>query len=253
RAVAAAAVGCSLLTAGCVALGPWPLVVVALPVLAWAGRVGARERVPELLDAALVPGALFVLLLVPGVRVWPLAPLLALGLTAGLLARRGDLGRWRSWLRLGRVDRTTLAIVLGVQVVSVVALLVWTRLFDGVLPDVYADAARDAGAVPAAVGGLLFLVVNGLVEDSLFFGVLLGAAQRALAPAAALTLSAAVFGLAHLHGIPNGPVGVLMAGSWAVMLAALRLRTGGMLATYAAHIVADSTIVVMLLPAALGR
>ena len=102
--------------------------------------------------------------------------------------------------------------VVALQVVSVAALLTWTRLFDGELAAVYADAARDTGPLLAGVGGVLFLVVNGLVEDSLFFGVLLSAASRTLPTWAALALSASVFGLAHLHGIPNGAVGVVMAG-----------------------------------------
>ena len=244
-----ATVACGALVALMAAAGPWPMLLVALPVLVAVAVVGRRHAVPELGDAAAVVGLLYCFAVLPLVSVWPIAPGLALVATAVLLRARGQLGRWRAWLRLGRVDRTSIGMVVAVQVVSVAALLTWTRLFDGELTAVYADAARDAGPLLAGVGGVLFLVVNGLVEDSLFFGVLLSAASRTLPTWAALALSATVFGLAHLHGIPNGAVGVLMAGSWAVLLAGLRLRTGGMLATYAAHVVADATIVAMLLPA----
>lgn len=248
-ATVAAAVLCSATVAMVAAAGPWPAVVLALPVIVAAVLVGRRHDVPEVVDAALVSGGLSVFLLLPLVRVWPIAPLLALVVVGGWPARRGTLARWRTWLRWGHVDRTSVALVLGVQVVSVVALLVWTRLFDGALPEVYADAARSAGPVAASLGGLVFLVVNGLVEDSLFFGVLLSALHRTLPDGVALAVAATAFGVAHLHGIPHGAVGVVMAGAWALMLAALRLRTGGMLATYAAHVVADTTIVLMLLPA----
>lgn len=40
-----------------------------------------------------------------------------------------------------------------------------------------------------------------------------------------------------------------MAGFWGLLLTTLRLRTGGMLATYLAHVCADAVIVAMLLPA----
>ena len=247
--VVAAAVASALTIPLMPAFGPWPVVLVSIPVLAAVGWVGVRRGVPELVDVALVVALMNVIALVPVVGVWPLAPLLALvGVGVGL-ARRGQLCRWREWLRLGHVDRLSVGLVVAVQVVSVAALLTWTTLFDGSLPVLYADAARDAGPVAAGAGGIGFLVVNGLVEDSLFFGVLLSALTRALPGWAAVTLTAGAFGLAHLNGIPNGAVGVVMAAGWALLLAALRLRTGGMLATYAAHIVADTTIVLMLLPA----
>ena len=62
---------------------------------------------------------------------------------------------------------------------------------------------------------------------------------------------ALAFGIAHFNGVPNGIVGVVMAGCWGLILAYLRHRTGGMLATYLAHLVADTTIIAVLLPLAL--
>ncbi|MFN8190634.1 MAG: CPBP family intramembrane glutamic endopeptidase [Nocardioidaceae bacterium] len=247
--VVAAAVAGAAITPLMPAYGTWPVGLAALPVLAVVAFAGHRHHVPELVDAAAVVGLMDLIALAPVVGVWPLAPLLALVSVGAVLAMRRRLDRWRDWLRLGRVDRLSVLLVVAVQVVSVVALLTWTRMFDGALPALYADAAREAGPLAAGLGGFLFLVVNGLVEDSLFFGVLLSSLDRVLPGWLAVGLTAAAFGFAHLHGIPNGVVGVAMAGSWALLLAALRLRTGGMLATYAAHIVADTTIVLMLLPA----
>ncbi len=249
RHVVVAALLAALVTPLMPAFGAWPVGLLGLPLLVAVAVVGVRRDVPELVDAAAVVGLMDVIALVPVVGVWPLAPLLGLLGVGAALARRGRLARWRDWLRLGRVDRLSVVMVLGVQVVSVVALLAWTTVFDGSLPELYADAAREAGPVAATAGGVGFLVLNGLVEDSLFFGVLLSALHRVLPGWAAVAVTAATFGFAHLHGVPNGAVGVVMAGGWALLLAALRLRTGGMLATYAAHIVADTTIVLMLLPA----
>ena len=90
------------------------------------------------------------------------------------------------------------------------------------------------------------MVLNGGIEDSIFFGVLLSPLLRYYSRAWAIALIATAFGVAHFHGVPNGLAGVILAGAWAAMLAYLRSRTQGMLATYLAHIVADTTIVALL-------
>ncbi len=61
-------------------------------------------------------------------------------------------------------------------------------------------------------------------------------------------MTALAFGLAHFNGVPSGLAGIILAATWALMLAYLRMRTGGMLATYLAHVVADATIVAVLIP-----
>ncbi|MCL4722041.1 MAG: CPBP family intramembrane metalloprotease [Gammaproteobacteria bacterium] len=124
-------------------------------------------------------------------------------------------------------------------------------MFDGALPADYAQAAQAVPVWVAATGGIGFLVVNGLVEDMVFFGLLLTVASRALGRAA-IPLVAVFFGIAHLGGVPSGTVGAVLAGCWGLILAFLRHRTGGMLATYLAHIVADATIIAVLLPPALA-
>lgn len=96
------------------------------------------------------------------------------------------------------------------------------------------------------------MVINGTAEDSIWAGILLSAAEESRLPTVlALGPVAASFGLAHLHGTPSGWLGVAMAGFWGLLLTLLRLRTGGMLATYVAHVCADATIVALLLPAVL--
>ena len=65
---------------------------------------------------------------------------------------------------------------------------------------------------------------------------------------AAVVLQALAFGVLHLHGVPNGPVGMVMAGVWGLLLGVLRLRSRGLLAPYVTHIAADATIVVLMLP-----
>lgn len=203
--------------------------------------------VPETKDAVVLVGLMYAIGALPGIGLWPIGPLVSLLLTAGVSWRTGRVSRWREWLRIGRIDGMAWLTVATVAVISVVGLEVWQSIFHGRLPQAYRLLATSVPTPVAAVGGLGFLILNGAVEDSVFFGVLLTPALRHYPRSWAIGLIAVGFGTAHVHGVPNGVPGIVLAAAWAVMLAYLRTRTRGMLATYLAHIVADSTIVIMLL------
>lgn len=136
-------------------------------------------------------------------------------------------------------------------VISIVGLVWWQRFSGGRLLDLYVNAAQSMPAGIALLGGLLFLVLNGVIEDVVFFGVLLTALEGIFGRLA-MPMVAVVFGAAHFFGVPTGIPGVLLAATWGCVLAFLRYRTGGMMATYGAHVIADATIVVVLLPSAIG-
>jgi len=206
---------------------------------------------PRLLDAAILIGLIWAIGLIPVAGAWPIGPGLALALTALLSWRQKRLPGWRDWFRVGHLDVATWLLCGLTAVVSIAGLLVWQHIFDGTLPAGYAHAARSVPVWTAALGGLGFLIINGVIEDMIFFGVLLTAAIGNLGRTA-IPLAALAFGVAHLNGVPSGVVGGVMAGCWGLILAYLRRRTGGMLATYLAHLVADATIVVSLLPLALA-
>ena len=91
-------------------------------------------------------------------------------------------------------------------------------------------------------------MVNAAVEEAIFRGVLQEAATAAYGVPLGIALQAVAFGLLHLVGVPSGVVGAVMAGGWGLALGILRWRTGGIVAPYLAHVAADLTIVLMLLP-----
>lgn len=227
------------------------IAIPAMAVLAAAALYGRREIPGQVRDATVLVAALWLFLAIPSPALWPLPGLAAL-LVAGAWAwRRGRWPQWREWLRIGRIGRFAWAMWGLIVVLTVLGLLTWNQVFDGELPRAYQQLAQGVPVPVATTGALAFLVVNGAIEDSIWAGVLLSATERVLPAWLAVGAVAASFGLAHLHGVPGGLVGVLMAGAWGLVLALLRIRTGGMGATYLAHIAADATIVVMLLPAAL--
>lgn len=244
---------CALLVLGLQPLagGVWSVAVSAALVAAVIAAIAARLSEPALLDAALVIGLVWLIGLVPSIGAWPVGAGLALLLVTLVAWRQGRLVTWRSWFRVGKLDRWTWVLCGLTAVVSVAGLLLWQHAFNGTLPPFYVAAARSVSPWAAGLGGFAFLVLNGVVEDVVFFGLLLTASTRALGRGA-IPLVAFTFGAAHLNGVPNGVPGVLMASTWGLILAYLRHRTGGMLATYLAHVIADATIVITLLPAALS-
>ncbi|MCY7401568.1 MAG: CPBP family intramembrane metalloprotease [Nocardioides sp.] len=80
-------------------------------------------------------------------------------------------------------------------------------------------------------------------------GGLLSALTDVLGVRMAVVLQAVAFGALHLHGVPSGPVGIVMAGAWGLLLGVMRVRSRGLLAPYVTHLAADATIVLLMLPA----
>lgn len=202
----------------------------------------------EMNSASVLVLLLYVIGLVPGLGLWPVGPLIAILLTAGLFRFTGRSSGRPEWLQIGRIDRSSWLIIAAIAVVSVIGLVLWQRVFNGELPDTYRYLAESVPWPVAVIGALGFVIINGAIEDSVFFGVLLSPILRYFPQRWAIPLIAIAFGLAHFKGVPSGLVGVALAGTWAVMLAYLRIRTRGMLATYLAHAVADATIMAILLP-----
>lgn len=231
-----------------VVVGSLPFAVMVAGVailLSWWLR---SDDASEAKDAIVLVALLYIVGLVPGVGLWPIGPAIAITITAIVSWRTGRLARWREWLRVGRFDGPTWVTMGAVAAVSIVALLLWQSVFNGQLPETYRALAESVPAPVAVAGALGCAIVNGAIEDSIFFGLLLTPMLRYFPPRWAVVLTALAFGLAHFHGVPNGVVGVLLAGTWALMLGYLRTRTGGMLATYLAHVAADATIVAVLIP-----
>jgi len=183
-------------------------------------------------------------------RIWPpfwpfgpLAPLVAYGLIAAAVPR---LRRGVGWLRRGEFD-TTVWWLVGITVVgSSVGLLLWYFIL-------HPDLSHFLGSIPdwhpalLALGGLGFSLLNAAVEEGIFRGVVMQALEAAFGPGIlALIVQALAFGAIHFIGIPNGWLGVGMAAVYGGMLGFIRRRSGGMLAPFAAHVVADVVIFAIL-------
>lgn len=130
-----------------------------------------------------------------------------------------------SWRRLGLV------------------MLVWiTLLLAGFLYLGLAhDIDRDLSPTILMVA-LAFAVTNAVAEEVIFRLSLVGVLRGVASDATILALGAAIFGVAHIAGVPGGPVGVVMAVFLGWFLTKSIVETGGMFWAVLIHLVQDILI-----------
>jgi len=152
------------------------------------------------------------------------------------------------WLRRGRVARTDLVLALGFTLLSGVSLLLWVLLLRPNLDDLLAAFVPDASLPVLLLGGLALACVNAAVEEGCYRGVLHETLERTLpGRIRPLVLQAIVFGTMHINGFPRGAVGVVLATVYGLMMGWLRVRTGGLLLPWAAHVATDFVIALILI------
>jgi membrane protease YdiL (CAAX protease family) len=223
--------------------GPAARLLAVPAVLALVAAAVLRDA--RAVHAALLAALLTVPHLAP-VRVpWPWDLLLALGAYALLCARvpalRASVGRL--WLRRGALDRALVPWIAAVVLVASAALIAWVAVFRPDVRDVRAFVPPVHPVLLVIGGVVVFPVVNALLEEVVFRGVVYDAFESVLGRGRApLVAQAVAFGLAHWHGFPRGVVGVGMAFVYGLMLGELRRRARGLLAPVVAHVFADATI-----------
>jgi uncharacterized protein len=148
------------------------------------------------------------------------------------------------WWAPGRVPPGWTALVGGV---TPVALVGWVVLFHPNLRDVVRNYVPDLPLPVLIAGGAGFALVNAALEELLWRGVFQDRLEPLFGGGGAIAISSISFGVQHMHGVPRGAIGVLLAGTWAVMLGTLRRHTRGMLAPFLSHVIADATIAVIIL------
>lgn len=174
---------------------------------------------------------------------WPfkiLAPLIVYGLIVVIVPPlRGS----TNWLKKGNLDPKMIRLVIAVAILSAGALVGWVVLLK---PDI----SHHIEMVPALpiwaypIAGVGFAVLNAVMEEAVFRGVVMEAAERAVGPGPwSVVIQAVPFAAFHYQaGFPNGLSGVAMTFVYGIMLGTLRRVSGGMLAPVLAHIFADLAI-----------
>jgi uncharacterized protein len=176
---------------------------------------------------------------------WPWFLLIPVAAYYALVVATPPLRRTVPRLAVGRVDWLSGSVGIFLSVLTGVVLLTFQTLFD---PEVSALAARMPVDVfgNLILAGVCFSLLNALLEELIFRGVLYEAVAAEWGPTVAIGATAAVFGLGHRHGYPPGPVGVILAAGYGVALGMLRWWTGGLGVVTACHVTADATIFAIL-------
>lgn len=172
--------------------------------------------------------------------VWP-APLLAT-LLVYLLVNRSRFLDTQPLPSRGRFGRSSVILTGVFVLVSSGALLGWWLLFEPDLSDA-SNKIPDLPMIALIAVGLAFAAVNAIGEEFIWRGLGMRALdQSKLSPTLVNTIQALSFGLVHLHGFPRGWIGVGLAAVYGGMMGLLRQRSGGLLAPWVAHVVADLVI-----------
>jgi uncharacterized protein len=199
-------------------------------------------RSPAVIQMTLVATTLALAMQMPALRVASLPMLLTLLAFALVVLAAPTLRRSLGWLRRGTLDLGTYWRIAGVAAVSGTALLGWHALTH---PDVSALKALVGGmsTVTLIAVGIAFPLVNATVEEIIFRGVMMNGLGQIFRSALVVNLvQATSFGLLHKDGFPSGAWGIALAGLYAFLLGLLRLRSGGLLAPWIAHVLADAMI-----------
>jgi membrane protease YdiL (CAAX protease family) len=177
---------------------------------------------------------------------WPLSSIVVLVAYGALVATVPQLRASCGWLRRGSIDRRLWMMIAAFILVSATALVVWRY-----------TTSEDVGAfrrfIPAGVprwsiwpGIVLFAMLNATFEEAIWRGAIFQSLEAAVGRGwVAWALQGIGFGVWHFQGFPHGWVGVGLATIFALMMGMLRMRGGGMLAPWVAHVFADVTIYTM--------
>ncbi|MDR7380869.1 CPBP family intramembrane glutamic endopeptidase [Promicromonospora iranensis] len=182
------------------------------------------------------------------VALWPVPLVAAVGLYV-LASRVRALGLVDDWFRRGTMSRVGLWLTAAIVPVSALALVVWSWAVgeDGSGHDSYRQLLADQGPAVVVLGALAFSFVNAAAEECAYNGVAQRAFGRDMRGAVAVVLAAVMFGASHWYGFPSGWWGVFLAAGYGLVLSALRHVSHGLLLPWVAHVLADLTIVAVLL------
>jgi uncharacterized protein len=205
---------------------------------------------PPAADHAFLHGLLFFALAwaagsTPAFGVWPLPLAVPLISYLVLLALIPSLRLTAPRMEAGRASALALKAAVAIAIVSTSALIAFDRIMR---PDVseyraFLPVSALGGTVCA---GVLFSLLNPVLEEVIFRGILFGAVRSQVGSIATVLITAALFGIAHMRGYPPGATGATLAFLYGIAMGGLRLLAGGIALPILAHVAADATIYVLI-------
>lgn len=181
--------------------------------------------------------------------IWPIPQLIGLAIAAVVLHRKGV--ERPTWLGRGSSDR--FALVLAIASIPPTAFALIGFIASGRTD--LETATEGLSALPLwllPLAGLGFVIANPTGEEVLFPGALQTAIiQRTGSAAAGIVIQGLAFGAIHLNGVPGGPLGMVMAGGWGMILDIITHRTRSIRLAWVVHVLANIAIFSTVTPLAL--
>ena len=115
-----------------------------------------------------------------------------------------------TWLRWGRLDGVVWMWTAAIVITSSAALVIWHEWTEP-------DLSKLVAFVPPwplpwlVAAGVVFSVLNALLEEVLFRGLMFDALRTSYGVTATLLIQATAFGVLHFGGFPSGTIGVVLA------------------------------------------
>lgn len=180
----------------------------------------------------------------PQYQFWPWIMVVPLSVVFGVqwLTPRYSQLFWR----IGDINRRTVSTAAAVALLSCGALWLW---LEWMAPDLSIPRSllpsANAGVMALALAG--FAVLNALIEELIFRGLVQEAFLTSFPVAVAVGAQGALFALAHaIGGVPDGPTGVVLTFIYGTALGALRQWSKGLAVPLGVHVVTDLFIGVVL-------
>jgi len=147
-----------------------------------------------------------------------------------------------------KIEKRPLAIAIFVTVLSIIGLVLWYIQGDVDFSG-FTDAFSNRGTLAVILGGVGFSVVNVIVSETIFRGVVWQGIEECIPGAVFVVLiQGLLYGASHFWGaIPNGWEGAILSGIFALFLGIIRHASRGVLLPMAAHLCVDLTLLALVL------
>jgi len=151
-----------------------------------------------------------------------------------------------SWWTKDKIDKKSIYIIIGLSVISGLALFVWGSFIAEDLTK-FTDNLPSVTITWIIINGVGFALLNSIAEEYLARGMLCNGLEKILNNKIAIIgIQALIFGLFHKKGFPGGLIGIFMVFSWSVVLGIIRYRTKGLIGALIGHFFADFAIYLIL-------
>ncbi|MCX6379125.1 MAG: CPBP family intramembrane metalloprotease [Armatimonadetes bacterium] len=176
---------------------------------------------------------------------WPLPLLFPLLLSSLLVWTLPNLRYRPDWLCFGHVYPSLIALTVAALLLSPALILTWYRLTSPNLSALSSQIPVGNIVVLTLAGGV-FALVNSILEEVLFRGILQQALSVQMGANASWAVQGVIFGTLHANGVPQGVVGMALASLFGIVLGWIRYKSNGIGLCCIVHFITDAVIFTLL-------